>query len=371
VAGADVTSTPAGSQPVPRDGSVNTPTLLLIQVLRAIAAFMVVAYHATTMHAERLHAGGRPWLTGAAGVDIFFVISGLVIGLSSEKLLLRRNSAAPFLARRIERVVPLYWLLTTLKILVLMVAPALAVSAIGTPWHVIASYLLLPSRNANVIEPVLVVGWTLSFEMFFYLLFALALTLKIVPWKLVSPVLAAIAVAAFFVHRPGEWPIMTLFSPMVLEFLYGVILASIFRSRRLPPPTLCWLIAAASIALLLATPWAGTTLLRAAVWGLPAAAIVWSALGLEARLRSSIPVWMLESGDASYSIYLTHGFALPLLGILLARLAMPPGMSLMLAIVLSLAASALLGDVTYRLIERPIIDYFGLRRRSVTGVTHK
>jgi exopolysaccharide production protein ExoZ len=328
---------------------------------------MVVVHHATIMYAERLHPDGFRWLSGAAGVDIFFVISGLVMGLSSEKLVTRSHAAGYFLARRIERIVPLYWLMTTLKILMLLALPGLAVNALGTKWHVVASYLFVPSLNASgIAEPVLVVGWTLSFEMAFYLLFALALSLHIKPVKFLLPVLGAIATAHFFLHPARDQALLTLCSPLVLEFLYGLVLTSVFRSSKFPKPAICWLMLATSFAIIMCTPDAGDTFLRFLIWGLPAAAIVLGALGLESGLKGSIPDWALESGDASYSIYLTHGFALPLVGVLLARLALPHPASLALAILAGLLASAILGELTYRVVERPLIDYFQLRRRTAS-----
>jgi exopolysaccharide production protein ExoZ len=354
----------------PANSSTRT-NLQTIQTLRAIAAYMVVVHHATIMYAERLNPGGFRWLSGASGVDIFFVISGLVMGLSSEKLVERAGAAGYFLARRFERIVPLYWLMTTAKIVLLVLAPGLAVNALGTKWHVIASYLFVPSYNSRgVPEPVLVAGWTLSFEMLFYLLFALALSFHVRPVKLLFPVLGTISIVSIYTRYPGAPAIFALCSPLFLEFLYGVILAMILRFGRLPKPASGWLIIAGSFAVLLLTPWGGSSLWRAFLWGLPAAAIVMAALGLELRLKGSIPLWILESGDASYSIYLTHGFALPLVGMLLTRLSLPHAALLTFATILSLLVSAGLGEVTYRLIERPIIDYFGLRRHSIASASN-
>ena len=91
-----------------------TTNFLTIQALRAVAALMVVAYHAFDLWAVRItQSSGGYWTNGAAGVDIFFVISGFVMVVSSRKLVGQPGAALTFMRHRIVRIVPLYWLLTT------------------------------------------------------------------------------------------------------------------------------------------------------------------------------------------------------------------------------------------------------------------
>jgi peptidoglycan/LPS O-acetylase OafA/YrhL len=104
----------------------------------------------------------------AAGVDIFFAISGFVIVISSERLLGADGAPLVFLRKRLIRIVPIYWLTTML-----------ALSTLGSihPATVAASFFFVPNVNeySATVTPVLSVGWTLNLEMFFYALFALAL----------------------------------------------------------------------------------------------------------------------------------------------------------------------------------------------------
>src|SRR6185437_16127795 len=86
------------------------------------------------------------------------------------------GSPRAFLVRRLIRVVPPYWLFTSAMLL----ATALFSTRIAHPaldgWHVLASYLFVPWKNPyGRFYPVLILGWTLNFEMFFYALFALGL----------------------------------------------------------------------------------------------------------------------------------------------------------------------------------------------------
>lgn len=149
-----------------------------IQVLRGFAAMMVVAYHAIDMANERFALGWRFGAAGEAGVDVFFVISGFVMIVAAQKT--GAQDAHRFLLKRFIRIYPLYWFWTTVKLVLLLTIPAAAVSAVLDPAHLAASYALLPWTNADgKIYPFLVVGWTLSYEIFFYLCMAAALALRL------------------------------------------------------------------------------------------------------------------------------------------------------------------------------------------------
>src|SRR4051794_8508108 len=94
-------------------------TFLTVQALRAIAALMVVAYHTFDMWGQRInaHAPAVAWSNGAAGVDIFFVVSGFVMVISSRRLADQPSAWLTFLKQRAIRIIPLYWLMTTLKLI--------------------------------------------------------------------------------------------------------------------------------------------------------------------------------------------------------------------------------------------------------------
>ncbi len=275
----------------------------MVQALRAAACVMVVIYHA------RLAAGGgaaiRAWPNGAAGVDLFFVVSGYVMVASSRGLRRQPDGWRVFLARRARRIVPLYWLLTAAKLGVTAWAPALTPHTRPTAWNLGASLLFIPARDAaGFIRPVLPVGWSLNFEFFFYALFAAALALRLSPLWL-APVLGAVAAAGFF-YTPA-WPApLVLANGMVLEFAAGMALASVplLLTRRAAVVLL-----AVALALLLTLPQAGPW--RFLVWGLPAAAVLAAALALEGAVGARVPTWVLAVGDASYAIYLVHPFMVP------------------------------------------------------------
>jgi peptidoglycan/LPS O-acetylase OafA/YrhL len=324
-----------------------------VQALRAVAALLVVAMHADQMWHMRLdptHAEDF-WRTGAAGVDIFFVISGFVMMVSARHLAAVRGWRV-FAWRRFERIVPLYWIATTLKVVSVLAAPALVLHTVLRPGDIVASYLFLPWHNAaGEIGTILPVGWTLNVEMGFYILFAAALASGWGLLRLILPCLAVAAAASVFVTP--DWPAVALYcDPIVLEFGAGLCLGALtVRGRNLPAaPAAIALVA--GFALLLAVP---PVLPRVLSWGVPAVLIVAGTIGLEAWFRRTLPRWLLMLGDASYSIYLTHAFVLAALGAVLQRVGLPLTGSFAIAVGVGCLLSAVAGVVCRLVLEVPLL----------------
>ena len=148
--------------------------LASIQVLRAAAALAVLFAHLWPALAQFGNENIIPNFTfGAAGVDLFFVISGFIMVYTSERLFGQRDGPGRFLTRRLIRIVPMYWALTTLVVV--------AWYGVKLPDHttwtnVVGSYLFIPTlKPGGGTAPVLGVGWTLNYEMLFYFLFAITI----------------------------------------------------------------------------------------------------------------------------------------------------------------------------------------------------
>src|SRR5690606_35540078 len=136
-------------------------TLYGIQYLRAFAALAVVVFHA----AERT---GMHFAIGAAGVDVFFVVSGFIMMAISDH---RQTSPFIFLKNRLLRIAPNYWIVTGIMIIgaVAGLFPNMKLDF----FHIMGSFFFFPvaSPNAEQFWPVLVQGWTLNYEAFFYAVF--------------------------------------------------------------------------------------------------------------------------------------------------------------------------------------------------------
>ncbi len=333
--------------------------LPLIQVLRALAALMVAAGHAQFEVAGLAARAGLPfvpaaWLPWPAGVDVFFVISGFIIVHASAPLHERAKSRHVFLAHRIARVVPLYWLATTLVLALAWARPGLLGSGAEGPGYIAASYLFWPMARADgAVQPLYSLGWTLNDEMAFYVLFALVLPLG--RRGAVLGVLALLAGLVLAGQRLQHLPVPLAFwsDPIVLEFACGAGLALARQEGlRLPGPVRLAL-AVAGLALLSLSGEA-PALPRCLAWGGPALLLVAAAaLGPAGeagrRLRPAILL-----GDASYALYLAHPFVVRgvRLGAEATGLAAsigPGGWAVLMLVLASLAAILL-----HRTVERPL-----------------
>ncbi len=333
-----------------------------VQALRGLAACMVVLFHASenwsvAAFGEATHV----WWNGAGGVDIFFVISGFVMAVSTLDKGTGPSVAGRFLARRIVRIYPLYWIVTTL--LVLKISFGLVLSPNGLhhipPLFGLCSYLLIPAHSpAGDLFPILAPGWTLSYELFFYLCFAAALFLRrSVPIAL-TIVLGGLAILGTF--RTGAWPVATvLFNPLLLEFLAGLWLGRAFLSGRALPARIAAALGVLAAIALFALP-AVAPAFRRLEWGICGFLLVQAAVLLESKL-DSIPRWVLLTGDASYSLYLTHAPLLGLYTFLLkrARVLVPGRVRLedeAITLVVSLTLSIAVGIACYLAVESPLND---------------
>lgn len=336
-----------------------------IQWLRGAAALLVVFEHLKNEVMFRLQGldpvlNYAPVFPFAAGVDIFFVISGFVIAHSSTGLFGRPGAWRVFLARRLARIVPLYWLLSAGFLVLLALAGSRLLNG-ADPLFLLGSFLFVPVANADGAPlPILPLGWTLNYEMMFYVVFALVIGVK---RRFALPLIAAILlviVAAGQVLRPTSLQLLFWSDPIILEFLAGIAIhAAVARGLTLPGLARLMLVAA-GVAILYGV---GIPVdLRAErwiVWGGPAAMIVLAAATGGAGRRQ--PLAEL-AGDTSYAVYLAHLFVL----IALARAFVAVGwtgwtMSFVVYPLVALALVALGSYLLNRLFERPVLRF--LRRR--------
>src|SRR3954470_11966028 len=174
--------------------------LVYIQILRFFAALAVVAFHALGLAPKgfevpeslvslALSYGGR-------GVDLFFVISGFIIFYTTRSAML---TPAAFLRRRVERIVPLYFFVIFTFTLLAVVLPAIfATPGWYTPRHILKSLAFISFTDGEA--PVIAVGWSLEYEMYFYLTVALLMALTREVWRSTVVLFCALAI---FGQLPG------------------------------------------------------------------------------------------------------------------------------------------------------------------------
>lgn len=349
-----------------------------IQILRAVAAIAVLFFHV-----ERELSRGHPslftplfvnsaWL-GQAGVDIFFVISGFIMYFVHHRDFARPGMAPRFLLRRLVRVLPTYWLLTTLTVAGLALLPGLFNSRLIDWEWIVASYLFIPWQSpAGDISPPVGPGWTLNYEMYFYVVFA---TLLLFPRRMAILAITGFMLASVLlglILQP-DLPILRMMtSALLIEFQFGIWIACAFaRGMTLGNYTRIAL-GGAALAVFAAAPALYTngdlaTWWRLPFFGLPAAALMAVVVlrpGLQAPARALSRVFV-ALGDSSYALYLTHVFTLRIVDVMLTRL-LPP-LPVAVDFVLLFLAAVMVGHLFFLLIERPL--YQGLKIRLLSRKT--
>ncbi len=327
-----------------------------IQALRALAALSVALYHAC----QWANAG---FAIGAAGVDVFFVISGFVMWTTIQD---RSLTPRAFLERRFWRVVPAYWLVTGIVAALALAAPRLLPHVYVTAGHALLSMLFLQHNDpAGLPFPLLPVGWSLNYEAIFYAVVAFSLTAPPkrrfgrIAWSLVGIMLFGIVTPmAFFLfgdQRHGDFVQSFYFlfaNPMMLQFLAGAALAKLRLEGRLPRHGAGWGLLVTGLVMFFGLSFFDlyASLWRPFLWGVPALLVVAGAVSLEAEGRVLATPLLERLGAASYSIYLCHW---PVVVILANSLG---GARPWLFAPLAFGASIAAGLACWRFVERPLMQ---------------
>jgi exopolysaccharide production protein ExoZ len=298
--------------------------LAFIQALRGLAASAVVLYHARVFidGGPYLGLGTRLFGSGGAGVDLFFVISGFIMMHTTRDVEGSPRSAMQFLARRFARIWPVYAvaLLSMWAVTRAIDSPTFATTWTATA-KTLAFYPLAPPQAAPFFGyPLLHVGWTLDYEAFFYLLFAVSL-LAPRRWRLgVLAVLFGACLIALPLATKGQvqWDAMKSYrfdgyaaiatNPIIWDFGFGVLIALVYRSRFTPRDRgLLDCFAALAAGVVLWQLLSGYRLGHGPNhWGLPMAVLV-LALALRDKAHPfAVPRWLTWLGDVSFSLYLFH-----------------------------------------------------------------
>lgn len=343
-----------------------------VQVARAFAALIVVLVHSYDVSRNfGPHGLAFPrWLSpGYAGVDFFFVISGFIIRLVTDRAP-DRPAVRPgaFLWRRVIRILPLYWLFTLFWFWLC--------GPIGHPTgpRGLADSLLLTPLPTG---PVLVVGWTLEQEFLFYFIVAALIAWRRLAW--LPWVMGALGVAAVAWHLalPGVWD-YRIFCLYHLQFLFGVLL---YRYRdRITALSPALLIAGGAAAFLAAgyaadrmylgvavSPrpegWVG--LIRVLSFGLSSAMLLGGLIALERRaptLFETAPArFAVRLGDASYVLYLGHLIVFGIVDWFIVSARLQPGWAIPMHIV-AISASVAFALAFHRTVEQPFLDWAHRRR---------
>lgn len=323
-------------------------TLISLQYMRAVAALMVVIHHARNPH---------PWLFNpiddyysfALGVDIFFVISGFVMYLAA-----RNELPGEFLRKRIIRVVPLYWL-ATFALLILNTRLNFSSISFDEATHIIKSLFFIPHYSfsrTNDIFPYLVPGWTLNYEMFFYLIFCIGLLLART-LLLTSIVIVLLSITGFFIESQNA--LITFYTaPLLIEFLLGMWIAYAYVNKLISNTLFIFL--PIGFLGLFTIPFVPDGDVRLTIKIISSAMIIIGAVAFGTRSNYSKLLNLL--GDASYSIYLTHAvISLDLAEKIWRKLPLEGWTQFISWLLFTVFISSIIGILTHLYVEKPSIRW--------------
>lgn len=348
-----------------------------IQFLRAVAALLVVYDHSLLVQMDYGTSWQQNFLHinkfGCIGVDLFFVISGFIITLVANKYT-GVSQSIHFLAKRFWRINPVYYILSLIFLPIILLKPGnLALSGDLTTNSIVNTLVILPtSGNISDYNPLLRLGWTLSFEWLFYLLFFLLILCK-VRYKtfFLAGIITVLIISGSILH-PHDFRFKFITNPIMLEFLLGCIIGYIYLTVKKISTYIgfnCLLIGVAAYFYLIIYGFGliyyhGATLNgylsfdRFLLWGIPSSLIVAGCVILE-KNGQLVRLWnnryVVLCGDASYSIYLVHTIALNLLMLLYKKTDyfLPPDLMIWLQVFVAVSISIFF----YKLVEKPLLQY--------------
>ncbi len=323
---------------------VERKTINSIQFLRGAAALLVLVEHL------RIESGLYPY--GAVGVDLFFVISGFIIFFVTESD--QRN----FFLKRIIRIVPLYWLVTFAIAAITIAKPSLFNSASFGVAHFFWSLFFIPHyTEAQGLRPLLALGWTLNYEMMFYLLFAAGMAISH-KWRfeITSLLLLGLFLIANALPIGPTHGFSFYGDAIILEFIFGMAIAKHLHRQPVTSRVAMLSLVTVTLALfLIVTIWRPTGV-RIIDNGIPAAIMFVALLSSEALFSTSTTLQRISivAGSVSYALYLIHIYFLGAL----SRLFDLTGWSLWIASLLVIPLAAWL---TYRFVETPMTKWLRAR----------
>lgn len=340
-----------------------TPKIINIQSLRGLAVMLVVMFHLVSI--ETNYGQGHRllsdyWTIGMSGVDLFFVISGFVMVTITRGGFQRTGMVWKFLSHRFTRIYPLYWLFTLLVLVLFLARPGMVKRSLqGGEVDLLGSFLLLPQDGL----PLLMVGWTLVHEMYFYLVFALLLLFPERRLPRFLALWAGIIVGANLLMPPSAGATLRLVThPLTLEFIAGCMAALLIQRGIARAGVLClvtgvlaWL-AGYALHVHLGLGLVPSAWFRVLLFGVPSALVVYGLVVIGIQQGRNLPGWTARLGDASYSIYLSHVLvlgALGRIGVGFAQLGEPAIRPAVLMVLI--AATVAFGMACHRLIEMPMI----------------
>lgn len=334
-------------------------TIHSIQVLRAVAAMLVVLFHGQLAFSTRIAEPGFAgesyiFAFGAVGVHIFFVISGFIMVFTS-----RFDSgfdAKGFMRRRLLRIYPIYWICAALY---LSIHALIGMSYDISLGKAMGALLLLPGDAAAIIGP----AWTLAFEMFFYICFAVTMIAGLNRGLVILTAffLISIATGAFLPIDHSGWNLVT--SSLLLEFLAGAIIGWLLARDALPEKGGHALILMSVIIFTGGIIWGYDKLPSVLMWGIPSTLLVAGAVIAESGREAPFLIKRIgHFGDSSYALYLVHILVITVVVQLALLFPIMSKLEPALAAVIIAMFALVIAELLHHRLEKPLLRWLNPKR---------
>lgn len=332
-----------------------------LQTLRAIAACLVIVCHSIGNYVTWKHLAYPSeaiiWGIGKLGVGMFFVISGFIMMFMHHNDFQIKGAMTGFYLKRLVRVVPMYWLFTIIV--------ALKIYLQGRDINIsdlLKSLLFIPYQNSSGLwRPIHDLGWTLNLEMYFYVIFGLALLFnkKIGQLVLFITILFPLIINQYY-------PIANFYSePVVVYFLIGVFIFYLKNLKILKlnvKGTTFFLFSVILIASIYSLNVATDFFTVVLVILLPLLAVICTSSIQPHKTITNI-------GNASYSLYLVHPLVIGALLSVFKKLPVPPHyLGLLAYVMVSLLISMIVAHKIFIWVEQPLVNFFKKNTRHKTNL---
>jgi len=287
-----------------------------IQALRGLAAILVMLFH----YGISLNLNPENKLAillshGWSGVDMFFIISGFIAAYTVSIDAKGLRASVEYLLKRLIRIVPLYYIVTILNAGHSIESfIEMGKSLLFTPIGGLPPDGLGPLYGGARVGQ----GWTLNYEMYFYLVVAVSMMFGRAKWFFTTAfIILVMLIPLSFFGTPENYGFSGFYfshqyvnlmtNPIVLEFIFGVIIFFIYKNMSDKTSQIWWIAIVASVLYFftnLYSPFYFSS--RISAWGIPSAILIIALLKLEKMTKIRFSNAALHLGKISFSVYLLH-----------------------------------------------------------------
>lgn len=313
-----------------------------IQLLRVVAALGVALYHIQFVY----EASG---LNLAFGVHLFFTISAFLSMYTTQ------NKKKHYVGKRLIRIVPLYWIMTFATFIAAKALPGLMPSTQADMKSLAFSMFFIPYsrdglRAENMIRPLVGPAWTLNYEIFFMVIFAMAMLISYRYRGIITVAILTIFLSLGRLLEINNAILQFWTAPYLADFIAGIgafyILKYLNDKQIGRRGRICLAVMVIMAGALMV--WNGYPQPR---WVINAALSLAMLVSSVLALRGvRIPSMLLRLGDTSFSFYLIHYYVI----IIIAKVfgLQNANVKSFIGLALVFVVSEILADISYALIEK-------------------